>query len=393
MKKLVLIVFVLLAGMYSCSGLVDKNPPLEVMTKKIPGGFTPFEIPTANDLLGYIDNGENVFNYKIWEGIVREKKVEQEITIDYNNSSELASGVKFAGIIKDMGAKDPAVLNKYNISRIKFKLINPVEVVLENPFPSLDALNRKSLWDKKVIGSLLKVDRIHMEILDKNGLNISGNVNAGVIKAEGEYKYNKEQNNIMYAKNAYVGYKLISPPANAEELTPFTFEYQVLHQPKGKSVWQVLNIGGEVKTDDYLKVNIRATQTAYVYIFNTDSSGAVNLLLPDEENGYTIPIKANKTYTFPPEEDSAFQVDNVSGIEEYLFLVTRSEKKELTDMMQKIKEKKLKKSDLDNNETIKKTRGTTVAKIASKSAGSGLPVNQVRGLPSDFKEVFYFNHR
>lgn len=235
-----------------------------------------------------------------------------------------------------------------------------------------------------------------MKFVKKDGSTVSGSLAYKIISASAKYKVKQEQKSIIFAKNAFVGYKLFVPPANAAQLGAFTLDYQFLYQPGGKSHWQVLSAHDTIESGGYIKFRLMGSHPAHVYVFNLDSGGNVYTLFPNPKIDYNNPLKGGKKYSFPKTETQAFQVDKVTGIEEFVIMVFRQKPPMIDKLLEKIR-KGMKKQQFKQDDTVMRTRG--VGKIVqiktkkkTKRLGFKHTVTQIKGLATDYKRVFVLKH-
>jgi hypothetical protein len=394
MKKLTLFLNILI--ILSCSSGQQKE---DSATEKKLRGFEQFPIYQGNELLGYIPSEKNLFNYKVWEGRIRKAKVEQTITVDYSNEQEFAAGLKLLNI---SSAKIGTSAEIKNLEKLRLKMINPSEIILENPFPSPRFHKKTEFLDKPFISALLRVDSIEMELVTKEGKAISGEAIAPFFEANTKYISKQDLKSLQTAKNVYVGYKLHEPMANAERLTPMNFQYTMFHRPSKTGITKKLNIGDEVKSGEGVKVDMRSSQEVFVYLFNIDSQGNVYVVFPnnDPKCGKLCinPVTPNAKYEFPENPDNFFELDDNKGKEEFLFLVFREENPELDSLVKKINSTKgFNRKDFEKANVVINTKGikkiSNMAEPGKTIRKEELPTGLIEGLPHDYKESFYFFHR
>jgi hypothetical protein len=354
-------------------------------------GFRLFDIYQKNNLLGFIPSGENRFNFKIWEGIVRKSKIRQVISKSYSVKDVFKAGAGFKMLFS-------AKIKNSKITKINIKLINPVEYILENPAPAVQYEKRADFLGTKYIGSILKVEKILINVFDSEGRILEGGAILPYISPEAEYKTDVSGSSLQTGEDVFIGYKLFVPPENPENLIPFTFEYQILHQSKKAEGWRLLQSHDTIRTGDYIKIRFRSSHPVYLYLLNIDSGNNTYALFPREDIAYRNPLEAGKIYFFPEDENKGFEVDDVKGIEEFLFLLSREDSDEINLLLKKVKKEPVKRETLENISIVSGTRG--LGKIAEikktknkKSNGFELPVHVVKGLPSNYKESFVLTHK
>ena len=93
------------------------------------------------------------------------------------------------------------------------------------------------------------------------------------------------------------------------------------------SVWVDRDTSGArtptYRPGDRIKIYTRVTQDAYVYLFNVDPSGQVDLILPNKFQGGANFIKANNTKVFPAAGDPfVFEIAAPYGTNKVLVLAS-----------------------------------------------------------------------
>lgn len=85
---------------------------------------------------------------------------------------------------------------------------------------------------------------------------------------------------------------------------------------------------------DRIVLNVKTTQDAYVYLFNLDQRGNVNLILPNKFASGSNFIKANTTKSFPGTNDKfTFDIAGPAGLNKVLALAS-TEELDLDDIAQ-----------------------------------------------------------
>jgi len=353
-------------------------------------GFTQFDVYRSNSMLGYVPSGENKFNFKVWEGMVKQDELEQTIRIRYRGKSAFQFSAKFLKI----GA---TALSNHQVVGIDLFLENPVVYSLKNPSPATIYLKRDDFLKKQYIGSVLKVDKIKVRFVKENGTTVSVEASYKIVKAGVKFHIDKKQKALFFARDAFIGYKLFDPPQNAASLGAFTLEYQFLYQPQGKNFWQLLAAHDKIVTGGNLKFRIRGSHPAYLYVFNLDSAGKVYTLFPNPKIDYNSPLIGGKTYFFPKQVNQAFEVDAVKGVEEFIIMVFREKPVGMDKLLEKIRKGKLTKTVFQKDRVVKNSRGVGKIKVIKIKNNSSVPgfkfkVKQITGLPADYKETFILKH-
>lgn len=180
-------------------------------------GFTQFPIYTGRNLLGYIpaEGNENTFDKKIWRGKVKSDKIQQSLTINYTKEDLKSLNASFLEIFSVEAGTE-------SLQSVQLVLENPVQYTLEEISIEPEYKGNKELFGKSYIGSVLKVDKIKLEFTDNKGVSFHSEADLKVhnIKIGPRLKSSSAENAVFFAENAYVGYKLLSPPQNPESFIP-----------------------------------------------------------------------------------------------------------------------------------------------------------------------------
>lgn len=100
--------------------------------------------------------------------------------------------------------------------------------------------------------------------------------------------------------------------------------------PLKVSVWTAKDPTG-TKTPTYvagdrMTLNVKTTQDAYVYLFNVDQKGNIDLILPNKFTSGANFIKANTTKSFPSKEDKfTFDIAGPAGLNKVLAVASKTE--------------------------------------------------------------------
>lgn len=362
-------------------------------------GFTQFMIYKSeqNPILGYVSTSlqenDSLFNAQVWEGRFIKDPTKQDIHIKYNKETSAQFSHAFKNIVNlDFALKDQR--------DVELVLVNPTEVILKDPSPALNYEKSKEYLSKPFIGSLLYADKIYFNIREKNGKLLSAGVGSKYLQGSASIKVQSDdsQNSTFKAENVYIGYKLSKPPFDAIEKKPFYFDYQFLLNERGKAGWKRVGHKEDVKSGDSIRVMMRASNSCYVYLFNIDATEKVSLVFPHDNVKYGNPIEPNREYQFPESLDEGFTFDSNTGMEEFYFVVLRSESKEMKDLVKLAKEGKLKPSDLKSNPII--TSKGLIANpqkvkidIKQKIPELKTEVKRIMGMPKDFTDTFLLYHK
>lgn len=394
MKKFIFLI--LITGIifsFSCNSFQNAGTNEHKAYKQPIKNFTQFDIyksskTNIDTLLGYDES----LNYRVCDGKVsKEEKLENQIDLSLSNSASGEIGVGLPNVFQ-------ADIKSQSITSVNLKLINPVEIRLLNPRPTNEAFSNAKLMEKSCIGSVLRVDRIDMEITTKDGLKLSGEALLKKYEASGELALSSDAKSAYFAKNAYIGYKKVAD--RIDNLQPIIFDYQILHLEKGSKQWRLLYDKDTIQSGDYIKIRMKANYPVYAYLLNVDGQNQVYSLFPDDKKkGFSNPLVENNWVEIP-DGTSGFQADNTVGLEELQIYVFRDQKPEMDELIKNIREKKITvKNDLNKQEVVIKTKGIgSVAntKVASKpetETKTGLSINEIRGLPSDYKQIIIYNHK
>lgn len=386
-KQLFLVLFIVMISSCSITKQELKN---DFRAMKIQG-FTQFDIYRSSEMLGYVPSGNKKFNFKVWEGAVKKDKLEQTINLRYRGQSFINFSSRVLGIAS-------VALSNQQIVGIDVMLINPVEYSLENPSPAIAYTKREDFLKKQYIGSVLKVDKIKVKFIKKDGTSIAVAASYKLISASGKYEIKQEQKALYFAKNAFIGYKLFTPPKNAVTLRPFTFRYQFLYMPPKETRWQLLNSHDEIKTGGSLKFQMRSSSSAYIYVFNLDSGGYIHTLFPNPALKYQNPLQGGKNYLFPKKSNLAYTVDTVKGIEEFIIVVFREKPRGMKALLDKISKKTITTATFKQAPLIINSRGVGEIKVikvktVKESLGFKFAVREIIGLGADYKEIFILRHK
>jgi len=124
---------------------------------------------------------------------------------------------------------------------------------------------------------------------------------------------------------------MIVPAIAGQDETPLQIEFHAFADTGGKVV--SLQKGMTMKSGDYYGFAFKANQDCFVYIFQIDSSGAINQLFPMESYGkYSLqnrnPVAKGKQYIIP-RNDLWFYLDSKVGEEKIILIGSRTA---LTDL-------------------------------------------------------------
>lgn len=359
-------------------------------TKEIQG-FQQFPVYTGTNLLGFVASGPERFNFRVWEGLVREDRKRQTLTLSVSGEDTYGFAAGFKGIAS-------AALEKRDIASIQLVLVDPVELILENPFPAPDYAGRADFLLKPYIGSVLKVGRIEVEFVQEGGVVLSGSAALPHISPSVSYSLNEKENALIVAEDAFVGYKLFDPPPDAAGLAPFAFDYQFLRRTDFEQGWALLEPHSTVRAGDGIRFQVRASHPVHLFVFNLDSGGNVHLLFPNEQIAYENPLQGNRSYTFPEDPKKAFQVDQVAGVEEFVFMVFRQPRPEMAELVASVRQGRVKGDQFRAEPVVVSTRGVgTIVEVQAKDRvpvpGFDQAARRIRGLPADYKDIFVLQHR
>ncbi len=108
---------------------------------------------------------------------------------------------------------------------------------------------------------------------------------------------------------------------------PLNFQINYVYRSGGGGPLKPLVDGAELQTGDHYKIQFTPEESAYVYIFQLDSSGAMYQLFPMTSfKGVVVsnhnPVEAANTYSLPA-KDKYFKLDDWQGSESIFFLAFR----------------------------------------------------------------------
>ncbi|MCB1178954.1 MAG: hypothetical protein KDK36_15320, partial [Leptospiraceae bacterium] len=192
-------------------------------------GFKQFKIYTSRNYLGYIQAEKNPdsFDKKLWRGKVKEDSVKQTIILSYSTNRIAEVNPQLNEFLGAGGSYE-------NVRELKLTLINPVIYVLEDISIEPAFSDKKEFFNNPYIGSVLKVDKIKIEFVDKNGFTLSASAALGIDSLNISSKIKKEdkEDYFYFAENAFVGYKLFPAPKDPEKyVTPEENKFRVVIFP------------------------------------------------------------------------------------------------------------------------------------------------------------------
>jgi len=117
---------------------------------------------------------------------------------------------------------------------------------------------------------------------------------------------------------------------NSPKITSQSIIVNPVVSPLKVSVWTAKDTTGtKVPTyvaGDRIILNVKTTQDAYVYLFNVNQKGNVNLILPNRFTSGANFIKANTTKSFPSKEDKfTFDIAGPAGLNKVLAVASTTE--------------------------------------------------------------------
>ncbi|MFB9990802.1 DUF4384 domain-containing protein [Deinococcus oregonensis] len=118
--------------------------------------------------------------------------------------------------------------------------------------------------------------------------------------------------------------------AVAQTITSQSIIVNPVVSPLKVNVWTAKDTTG-TKTPTYIAgdrivLNVKTTQDAYVYLFNVDQRGNINLILPNKFASGANFIKANTTKSFPGKEDKfTFDIAGPAGLNKVLAVASTDE--------------------------------------------------------------------
>jgi tetratricopeptide (TPR) repeat protein len=209
-KLFLLLLFLILECKSTAERRIEGNSELDKFEIR---GFKQFQIYTSRNLLGYIPaNGQiSSFDKKLWRGKIIEDPIQQTIIIRYTIEDIKEMNAGFSEIFSGAAGFE-------NIKSIQLHLENPVQYTLEDIKIDSNFKTQKDLFENKYIGSVLKVDKIKIDILNKEGINLKTEADLKInsIKLGANVKLSSSENSLFFAENAFIGYKLFDPPSNID---------------------------------------------------------------------------------------------------------------------------------------------------------------------------------
>ena len=146
---------------------------------------------------------------------------------------------------------------------------------------------------------------------------------------------------------------------NSPKITSQSIIVNPVVSPLKVSVWTSKDTTG-AKTPTYvagdrITLNVKTTQDAYVYLFNVDQKGRINLILPNRFSSGENFVKANTTKSFPDKNDKfTFDIAGPAGLNKVLALASKTE------------------LDLDDIAQFKEDQQTGFATVTVKGGQNGL---------------------
>ncbi|ACO46700.1 DUF4384 domain-containing protein [Deinococcus deserti] len=117
---------------------------------------------------------------------------------------------------------------------------------------------------------------------------------------------------------------------NSPKITSQSIIVNPVASPLKVSVWTAKDpTGSKIPTyvaGDRMTLNVKTTQDAYVYLFNVDQKGNIDLILPNKFTSGANFIKANTTKSFPSKEDKfTFDIAGPAGLNKVLAVASKTE--------------------------------------------------------------------
>lgn len=246
MKSILLLLLFLL----SCA---TTNKPIDFAennAQSIPiAGHNQFTIYTGLNLLGRIqtDDGGSASSFlrKIYTGEVQRNAVIGVKELSFKDENLVQVQTKLSTLYSSS-----AEFKKFR--EVKVKLVNPKEFILENP-KIVYSFNKGRIGaeerTKPYIYSILHVDEIQLEVVDREGVNITSGADLEKkhgIKTAANVKSDTNSSAIIAARDAFIGYKIKNPDNSIREV-------QTEEEEKEKRAVVVFDIESENEADQALK--------------------------------------------------------------------------------------------------------------------------------------------
>jgi len=343
--------------------------------------------PLNRELLGYATRGAKKFRHRIWEGAISSRRSRQVVRVQYRGDAVDLFAAKykklFSGSLADKG-----------VSKINLVMSRPVEYRLKNPSPSTTFAGKGKYLKGRYVSSVLEFNKVRIEFYNNKGKKLTGKKAESCFVSRAGYSFDKRSHSYFVRPKFFVGYRLDRTPVNATKIKPFSFEYQFLVRKRDGSGWRALRNNGIIRTDDNLKFRAWSSKPVYLYVFNIDSAGNVHVMFPNAQINYVNPLGGKRLYYFPENKDLAFRVDEITGSEEFVFMVFRRHSAAMERLIRRIKKGKLKKAGFFKNELVLRTRGVgQIRRIKTlRKKRAGFSSRKISGLPSDYKDVFRLRH-
>lgn len=194
---------------------------------------------------------------------------------------------------------------------------------------------------------------------------------------------------------------------------PLNFTVNYVYRRSGQGPLKPLVDGGVLNSGDHYKIQFTPSEDGYIYIFQVDSTKAIYRLFPMTSFGgvqvnNVNPVRAGVTY-YLPARDKSFQLDNVVGTENIVFMAFRQPNQDLEQKYESLAKAREAQDSakVDNLQTaIKnnfKTRGLAAivddpkketATVTWKSAESfTMPLQRLDNLCEDCMSIIEFQHK
>jgi hypothetical protein len=184
-----------------------------------------------------------------------------------------------------------------------------------------------------------------------------------------------DQNPQTYALPSTQPQEAEPEPPTSTQGKPLAIQANFVYRSQGRGPLKQLSSGDALYSGDHYKIQVRANQRCYIYIFQADSADQFFQLFPLRrfkgaalEN--TNPVVAMKPYTLPA-ADKAFVLDDQTGTERIYLVASLERSPELERLYNEI---------LSNRNSFR-SRSKMERHMATKRGVTGVPTGQPARIP------------
>lgn len=145
---------------------------------------------------------------------------------------------------------------------------------------------------------------------------------------------------LLFLGNTFFAAQNKGPEKIVSDSPVLDFKINYVYRLSGRGAFKPLSNGGIMHSGDHYKIIFTPTESCYVYIFQTDSSGMIYGVFPLQNfRGVTVnlsnPVQANQDY-YIPSRDQSFVLDEQLGTEKFYFLAFQQRDLELEKQSQEV---------------------------------------------------------